>query len=167
MHLSPAGETKLSIQFGSSHCSIYTALPIDVDFVVTASTLSVPSRISTVAGPYVLVSPGALHYLCTKQLAALLSPKDLVVGTRVNNLLISTEKVVYNALPLLRRDKDYTYKDPLRRIIKGIIARDLSRTDASATVTEGGVGFNSVTIHFQSERGKGLNYLVLIFTKNS
>ncbi|CAK1579455.1 unnamed protein product [Parnassius mnemosyne] len=97
----------------------------------------------------------------------LFEAKDLVVGTRVNNLLISTEKVVYRALPLLRRDKDYTFVDSQRRIIKGIIARDISRSGAVATVTAGGIGANHVTIHFQSDRGEGLNYLVLIFTKNS
>ncbi|KPJ19465.1 hypothetical protein RR48_11092 [Papilio machaon] len=97
----------------------------------------------------------------------LFEAKDLVVGTRVNNLLISTEKVVYRAIPLIKRDKDYTFIDPKHRIIKGIIARDLSRSDARATVTQGGLGSTNVTIHFQSERGEGLNYLVLIFTKNT
>lgn len=48
----------------------------------------------------------------------LLDAKDLVLGSRVNNLLISTEKVVYNKIPLIRRDKDYTYTDPKNRIIK-------------------------------------------------
>ncbi|XP_068625465.1 uncharacterized protein [Battus philenor] len=105
--------------------------------------------------------------LLSAYILSLLEAKDLVVGTRVNNLLISTEKVVYSAIPLIRRDKDYTYIDSKRRIIKGIIARDLSRTDARATVTAGGLGATNVTIHFQSERGGGLNYLVLIFTKNT
>lgn len=44
--------------------------------------------------------------------------KDFIVGTRANNLLISTEKVKYRGLPLIRRDKDYTYIDPKERIIK-------------------------------------------------
>lgn len=92
--------------------------------------------------------------------------KDFVDGTRINNLLISTEKVVYSGIPLFKRDKDYTYVDPKQRIIKGIIARDLSRTKAEVTVKEGGVGSTSVTLHFQSERGEGLNYLVLIFSQN-
>lgn len=49
---------------------------------------------------------------------SLFEAKDLVVGTRVNNLLISTEKVVYRAIPLVKRDKDYTFIDPKHRIIK-------------------------------------------------
>ncbi|XP_023933972.2 uncharacterized protein LOC112042971 [Bicyclus anynana] len=96
----------------------------------------------------------------------LFEAKDLVLGTRLNNLLISTEKVVYNKIPLIRRDKDYTYTDPKQRIIKGIIARDLSRSDAEVTVTDGGVGEAYVKLHLRSERGVGLNYLILIFTDN-
>nr|XP_034828411.1 uncharacterized protein LOC117985746 [Maniola hyperantus] len=98
--------------------------------------------------------------------AHLCEAKDLVVGSRVNNLLISTEKVVYNKIPLIRRDKDYSYFDQKERVIKGIIARDLSRTDAEVTVTDGGVGETYVRLHLRSERGKGLNYLILIFTDN-
>lgn len=47
-----------------------------------------------------------------------LQAKDLVVGTRVNNLLVSTEKVVFRSLPFIQRDKDYVYVDPKQRIIK-------------------------------------------------
>lgn len=47
--------------------------------------------------------------------------KDFIVGTKANNLLISTQKVKYRSLPLIRRDKDYTYIDPKERIIKVII----------------------------------------------
>ncbi|XP_038219070.1 uncharacterized protein LOC119837541 [Zerene cesonia] len=92
--------------------------------------------------------------------------KDLVVGTRINNLLISTEKVVYKGIPFIRRDKDYNYTDPKARVIKGIIARDLSRTDAEVTLVSGGVGDTHVTLHLRSERGEGLNYLILIFSQN-
>lgn len=97
----------------------------------------------------------------------LILAKDLVIGTRINNLLVSTEKVVVQSLPFIRRDKDYNYVDPKNRIIKGIIARDLSRTEAEAEVTSGGVGANNVTLHLKSERGKGLNYLILIFSNNN
>ncbi|CAH2085424.1 unnamed protein product [Euphydryas editha] len=97
----------------------------------------------------------------------LVSSKDLVVGTRINNLLISTEKVVYNRIPLIRRSKYYTYTDPKQRIIKGIIARDLSRSEAEVTVTDGGVDSSHVTLHLKSPRGEGLNYLILIFSNNS
>lgn len=44
--------------------------------------------------------------------------KDFTFGSRANNLLISTNKVKYRSLPLIKRDKDYAYKDPKERIIK-------------------------------------------------
>ncbi|KAF9821774.1 hypothetical protein SFRURICE_001885 [Spodoptera frugiperda] len=92
--------------------------------------------------------------------------KDFIAGTKANNLLISTQKLKYRSIPLIRRDKDYTYIDSKERIIKGIIARDLSRTDTEVTVTSGGVGATNVTLHFQSGRGEELNYLILIFSNN-
>lgn len=61
-----------------------------------------------------------LLLLLVALLVHLVSSKDLVVGTRVNNLLISTEKVVVRGYPLIRRDKDYTYTDPKQRSIKVI-----------------------------------------------
>ncbi|KAG6441227.1 hypothetical protein O3G_MSEX001744 [Manduca sexta] len=94
------------------------------------------------------------------------SAKDFVVGTRINNLLISTEKVIVKGYPFIKRDKDYIYTDSKQRVIKGIIARDLSRTDGEVSVKSGGVGTSNVTLHLQSERGEGLNYLILIFSDN-
>ncbi|CAH0583120.1 unnamed protein product [Chrysodeixis includens] len=93
--------------------------------------------------------------------------KDFIVGTRANNVLISTEKVKFRSLPLIKRDKDYTYIDPKERIIKGIIARDLSRTDTEVSVVSGGVGATNVTLHLTSGRGEELNYLILIFSRNN
>ncbi|XP_047521295.1 uncharacterized protein LOC125060432 [Pieris napi] len=95
-----------------------------------------------------------------------LQAKDLILGTRINNLLISTQKVVFGGIPLIRRDKDYVYTDSKQRIIKGVIARDLSRTDAEVTVRAGGVGETHITLHLRSARGEGLNYLILIFSQN-
>ncbi|KAJ0177855.1 hypothetical protein K1T71_006728 [Dendrolimus kikuchii] len=77
---------------------------------------------------------GAIILLCLLVLCVNLNlAKDLVVGTRTNNLLVSTEKLVIKSIPFIRRDKDYTYVDSKNRLIKGIIARDLSRTDGEDT----------------------------------
>ncbi|KAI8420819.1 hypothetical protein MSG28_008020 [Choristoneura fumiferana] len=108
-----------------------------------------------------------LIILCILVLCVLSETKDLTVGTRVNNLLINTEKLVVNSLPFIRREKTYTYTDPKHRTIKAIIARDLSRTETEPTVTSGGVGENHVTIKFKSGRGEQINYLILIFSNNS
>lgn len=47
--------------------------------------------------------------------------KDFIAGTKANNLLISTQKLKYRSIPLIRRDKDYTYIDSKERIIKVFI----------------------------------------------
>ncbi|KAI5644532.1 transcription activator MBF2 domain-containing protein [Phthorimaea operculella] len=91
--------------------------------------------------------------------------KDLLVGSRENKRLISTQKVVNKGTPLLITEQDYTYTDPKQRIIKAIIARDLSRTDTTAEVKSGGEGSSHVTIHFKSGRGQKINYLILLFAE--
>ncbi|OWR49490.1 REPAT31 protein [Danaus plexippus plexippus] len=48
-------------------------------------------------------------------------------------------------------------------MIKGIIARDLDHTKASATITAGGVGSTFANIRLKSERGSGLNYQIEIY----
>lgn len=46
--------------------------------------------------------------------------KDFIVGTKADNVLINTEKIIYRSIPLIRRDKDYTYIDTKDRLIKVI-----------------------------------------------
>ncbi|CAG4975624.1 unnamed protein product [Parnassius apollo] len=89
--------------------------------------------------------------------------KDLIVGTSFNNRLLWQEKAEYNAIPLKKRVKEVFFSDPGQQIIKGIIARDLDHTDASATITAGGVGFSYANIRMKSERGSGLNYQIEIY----
>ncbi|KAJ2937755.1 hypothetical protein O0L34_g17884 [Tuta absoluta] len=91
--------------------------------------------------------------------------KDLLVGSRDNKRLISTQKVVKKGTPLPIKEQNYTYTDPKQRVIKAIIARDLSRTDTIAEVKSGGEGASHVTIHFKSGRGQNINYLILLFAE--
>ncbi|CAF4847613.1 unnamed protein product [Pieris macdunnoughi] len=89
--------------------------------------------------------------------------KDLIVGTSFNARLLWQEKAEYNSIPLKKRVKEVFFSDPGQQIIKGIIARDLDHTDASATVTAGGVGLSYANIRLKSERGSGLNYQIEIY----
>ncbi|XP_047530332.1 uncharacterized protein LOC125066330 [Vanessa atalanta] len=89
--------------------------------------------------------------------------KDLIVGTSFNNRLIWQEKAEYVSIPLKKRVKEVFFADPGQQIIKGIIARDLDHTDASATITSGGVGQSYANIRLKSERGSGLNYQLEIY----
>ncbi|KAG7306496.1 hypothetical protein JYU34_009130 [Plutella xylostella] len=89
--------------------------------------------------------------------------KDLIVGTSFNNRLLHQVKEEYNAIPLKKRVKEFFFSDPGQQVIKGVIARDLDHTDASASITAGGVGFSYVNIRMKSERGSGLNYQIEIY----
>ncbi|CAG9785715.1 unnamed protein product [Diatraea saccharalis] len=90
--------------------------------------------------------------------------KDLIVGTSFNNRLLWQQKVEYNAIPLKKRVKEVFFSDPGQQIIKGVIARDLDHTDATASITAGGVGFSYANFRFKSDRGSGLNYQLEIYT---
>ncbi|GBP78692.1 hypothetical protein EVAR_90560_1 [Eumeta japonica] len=90
------------------------------------------------------------------------SGKDLHVGTTVNGALVYAEDVKLSAIPFTTRTKNVFYSDENSRnvVIKGVSAVDLDNSEASATVTAGGVGTNYVNVRIKSERGEGLNYHV-------
>ncbi|XP_032513735.1 uncharacterized protein LOC116767506 [Danaus plexippus] len=88
---------------------------------------------------------------------------DLIVGTSFNARLAWTHKANFNAVPFIKRVKEVFYSDPGQQMIKGIIARDLDHTKASATITAGGVGSTFANIRLKSERGSGLNYQIEIY----
>ncbi|CAB3223550.1 unnamed protein product [Arctia plantaginis] len=89
--------------------------------------------------------------------------KDLIVGSSYNNRLIWQQKAEYNAIPLKKRVKEVFFSDPGQQIIKGIILRDLDHTDATASITAGGVGFSYANVRLKSDRGSGLNYQIEIY----
>lgn len=72
----------------------------------------------TLTSKYVIKMKCALFLVCLFLTCLHLQAKDLVVGSRVNNLLVSTEKIVFKSIPFYRRDKDYVYVDQKNRIIK-------------------------------------------------
>ncbi|CAG4948666.1 unnamed protein product [Colias eurytheme] len=84
--------------------------------------------------------------------------RDLIVGTSYNTRLVWQEKAEYMAIPFKKRVKEVFYSDPGQQILKGIVVRDLDKTEASATITAGGVGTSFANIRLKSERGSGLNY---------
>lgn len=48
-------------------------------------------------------------------------------------------------------------------IFQGILAYDKTNSKASANVTEGGLGFNHLTLRMKSERGGKINYDVYVY----
>ncbi|CAH0720815.1 unnamed protein product, partial [Brenthis ino] len=89
--------------------------------------------------------------------------RDMIVGTSFNTRLVWQQKVEYRSIPFKKRVKEVFYADPGQQIIRGIIARDLDHTEASATITAGGVGSSYANIRMKSERGGSLNYQVEIY----
>ncbi|CAD0196780.1 unnamed protein product [Chrysodeixis includens] len=90
---------------------------------------------------------------------------DLIVGNSFNGHLIWQQKMEYMGIPFKKRVKEAFFSDPGLNVIKAVVARDLDHTQASATITAGGVGFTFVNLRFKSERGSGLNYAVELYSK--
>uniref|UniRef100_A0A2A4JWT1 Uncharacterized protein n=1 Tax=Heliothis virescens TaxID=7102 RepID=A0A2A4JWT1_HELVI len=88
---------------------------------------------------------------------------DLIIGTSYNTRLVWQQKAEYWGIPFKKRVKEVFYSDPGQQIIKGVIARDIDHSAASAAVTAGGVGFSFVNLRLKSERGSGLNYQIEIY----
>lgn len=89
--------------------------------------------------------------------------RDLIVGTSYNTRLTWQTRADYMGIPFKKRVKEVFYSDPGQQIIRGIIARDIDHTDASATLTAGGVGFTYANIRLKSARGNGLHYQIEIY----
>lgn len=88
---------------------------------------------------------------------------DLIVGTSYNGRLTWQQKASYMSIPFKKRVKEVFYSDQSQQIIRGIIARDLDHSAASAAITAGGVGFTYCNIRLKGERGNGLNYQIEIY----
>ncbi|XP_028169800.1 uncharacterized protein LOC114359556 [Ostrinia furnacalis] len=89
---------------------------------------------------------------------------DLNVGTSLNSELLYLEAVQLSSIPLKTRTKNVFYNNSTStKIIKGITAIDLARSEAKATITAGGVGSTFANIRLKSVRGSGLNYQIQIF----
>ncbi|XP_049867332.1 probable salivary secreted peptide [Pectinophora gossypiella] len=89
--------------------------------------------------------------------------KDLIVGNSFNTRLLWQQKAEYMGIPFKKRVKEVFFSDPGQQVIRAIIARDVDHTDASATVTAGGVGSTFANLRLKSERGSGLNYIIEIY----
>ncbi|XP_013192381.1 uncharacterized protein LOC106136395 [Amyelois transitella] len=88
----------------------------------------------------------------------------LILGDPNNKQLIYHIVAEYSAYPFLKRTKDVFYSNPEQRIISTILAYDNLQSKATATVTAGGVGYSFVNIRMDSERGKGLEYDIGIYS---
>ncbi|XP_045775410.1 uncharacterized protein LOC123874211 [Maniola jurtina] len=92
--------------------------------------------------------------------------KHTFLGTNVQRQKVFHKNVKYGSYMFQKRVETLKFSMPntfYGRAIQGILAYDKTKSGASANVTEGGLGFNYVTLRMKSERGRELNYDVYIY----
>ncbi|KAL0881766.1 hypothetical protein ABMA27_001550 [Loxostege sticticalis] len=90
--------------------------------------------------------------------------EHLILGDANKKTLIHHTVAQYHAIPFTKRVKEVFFSSPDQRVINSILVYDNLHSLASATVTAGGVGYTYVNIRMKSERGKGLDYDIGIYS---
>ncbi|KAL4710955.1 hypothetical protein ACJJTC_017920 [Scirpophaga incertulas] len=90
------------------------------------------------------------------------------MGTNVQRPQVYHNSVRYSSLVFRKRIENLYYVLPTLpssagRVIQGILAYDLTNSDASANVTQGGIGYNFVNLRMKSSRGKDIKFDVYIY----
>ncbi|KAL0820957.1 hypothetical protein ABMA28_005614 [Loxostege sticticalis] len=101
-------------------------------------------------------------------LVAVVECKHTIIGTNVQRPQVYHAIVEYHAWAFRKRVENLYYTMPnlpanAGRTIQGILAYDLTNTDASANVTQGGIGYNYVNLRMKSSRGENLKFDVYIY----
>ncbi|KPJ19462.1 hypothetical protein RR48_11089 [Papilio machaon] len=71
--------------------------------------------------------------------------------------------VRYPAIPYKRRVENIFYSNQDQKKIKSILVYDNLHSEASASVTAGGVGYSFVNIRLKSEKGRNVDYDIGIY----
>ncbi|CAH0602089.1 unnamed protein product [Chrysodeixis includens] len=79
-----------------------------------------------------------------------------------NSRLVFRDRVKYEAIPLKKRIKVYTYNGTLP--IKAISCYDYQNSEASVNVTAGGVGYKYMELRLKSQRSYRLDYAIEIYS---
>ncbi|XP_023943297.1 uncharacterized protein LOC112049583 [Bicyclus anynana] len=89
------------------------------------------------------------------------------LGTNVLRQQVFHRNVKYNSYTFQKRVEYLNFTIPAKfgysSSIQGILAYDRLDSSASANVTAGGLGFNSLSLRMKSQRGRGLSYDVYIY----
>ncbi|XP_075988743.1 uncharacterized protein LOC142984799 [Anticarsia gemmatalis] len=75
--------------------------------------------------------------------------------------LIYRDKVKYEAIPLKKRIKVFSYNGTTP--IKFIACYDYQNSDASVNITDGGIGYKYVELRLKSQRSYRLDYAIEIY----
>ncbi|XP_013140585.1 PREDICTED: uncharacterized protein LOC106104932 [Papilio polytes] len=89
------------------------------------------------------------------------------MGTSVQKELVYQRTVKYSSKMFQKRVETVNITIPYNqlygRYIQGVLAYDLTNSDASANVTAGGIGSSFVNLRMKSDKGKDLKYDVFIY----
>ncbi|CAB3244096.1 unnamed protein product [Arctia plantaginis] len=90
------------------------------------------------------------------------------IGTNVQRPLVYHHNVEYSSKVFRKRVENLYFMMPqipanTGRAIQGILAYDLTHSEASANVTQGGLGYNFVNLRMKSDRGQKLKFDVYIY----
>ncbi|XP_026727769.1 uncharacterized protein LOC113493933 [Trichoplusia ni] len=87
------------------------------------------------------------------------------MGTNIMRPVLLHQDVKYPSRMFRKRVEFFNYTMPMfyGRTIQGLLAYDLTHSDASANVTQGGIGYNFVQLRMKSGRGRDLHYDVYIY----
>ncbi|XP_062528542.1 uncharacterized protein LOC134200192 [Bombyx mori] len=85
----------------------------------------------------------------------------------ISSSLVHHKLVQYNAIPFMKRVKNYFYSSADNKIITGIQALDSLNSKATVNITAGGVGYPYVNMRMKSERGSGLSYDIGIYVNQN
>ncbi|CAG9785940.1 unnamed protein product [Diatraea saccharalis] len=73
------------------------------------------------------------------------------------------DKVFCEAIPWKKRVYYYEYTGPDDLIIKAVYCYDYQNSEASVNLTEGGPGYNYVSLRMKSQRSYRLDYTIEIY----
>ncbi|XP_022129275.2 uncharacterized protein LOC111003188 [Pieris rapae] len=91
------------------------------------------------------------------------------MGSNVFRPLLFHRNVRYTSNLWRKRVENFTYTIPstsypyYRPTIQGILAYDLTNSSATANVTQGGIGFQFVTLRMKSDKNREINYDIYIY----
>ncbi|XP_047506038.1 uncharacterized protein LOC125050325 [Pieris napi] len=108
-----------------------------------------------------------LLYLFVIAVFVFVECKHTFMGSNVFRPLLLHRNVRYSSNLWRKRVENFTYTIPTssyyRPTIQGILAYDLTNSSATANVTQGGIGFQFVTLRMKSDKNREINYDIYIY----
>ncbi|KAM3966997.1 uncharacterized protein ACR2FA_011880 [Aphomia sociella] len=90
--------------------------------------------------------------------------EHLIMGDVNNRQLIYHTTAQYDAFPFMKRVKTVFYSNTEQKVIKSILVYDNMYSKATASITAGGIGYTYVNLRLKSERGRGLDYDIGLYS---